>query len=163
MELGELYKEVHPRIFAFFYIKTSNKQVAEDLTQEVFYQAIKKFHTFSYASTIETWLFAIVKNRLRNFYRSKKYHDQLLEMLPKEELESNYPEEKLLKKEQQISLIESINRLEELSKEIVTLRVYGELSFEEIAELVNKSENYTRIIFHRAKLKIQKELDDQDG
>lgn len=53
-----------------------------------------------------------------------------------------------------------IHQLEDLPKEIVTLRIYGELSFKEIATLVNKSENYTRIIFHRAKLKIQKELDD---
>ncbi len=36
MKLEELYKEVYPRIYAFFYVKTVNKQIAEDLTQEVF-------------------------------------------------------------------------------------------------------------------------------
>lgn len=163
MKLEELYKEVYPRIYAFFYVKTSNKQVAEDLVQEVFYQAIKTFHTFSYESSIETWLFAIAKNRLRNFYRSKKYQKYLLEKIPKGESDPTSPEEQLLEKEKQKTLIEAINQLEVLQKEIVTLRVYGELSFKEIAMLVNKSENYTRIIFHRAKLKIQRELDDQDG
>ncbi|MFC4560017.1 RNA polymerase sigma factor [Virgibacillus kekensis] len=163
MELEELYKEVHPRIYAFFYVKTSNKQIAEDLTQEVFYQAIKKISTFSFESSVETWLFAIAKNRLRNFYRSKKYQDHLLQKLPKEEVAFTSPEEQLLEKEQQKTLIEAIHQLEELPKEIVTLRIYGELSFKEIAALVKKSENYMRIIFHRAKLKIQNELDDQNG
>jgi RNA polymerase sigma factor (sigma-70 family) len=163
MELEELYKGVYPRIYAFFYVKTSNKQIAEDLTQEVFYQAIKKFSAFSFESSIETWLFAIAKNRLRNFYRGKKYQDHLLQKLPKEEVEFISPEDQLLVKEQQNTLIEAIHLLEELPKEIVTLRIYGELSFKEIAVLVDKSENYTRIIFHRAKLKIQKELDDQYG
>lgn len=163
MKLEELYKEVHPKIYAFFYVKTNNRQVAEDLTQEVFYEATKKFHTFSHKSTIKSWIFAIAKNRLRNFYRSKKYYKLLLEKIPQEEQVSATPEEQLLAKENKLSLIEAINRLEELPKEIITLRIYGELSFKEIAQLVNKSENYTRIIFHRAKLKIQKELDDRNG
>ncbi|PWU67363.1 RNA polymerase sigma factor [Gracilibacillus dipsosauri] len=163
MKLEELYKEVYPRIYAFFYVKTVNKQIAEDLTQEVFYQAIKKFHTFSYESTLDTWLFAIAKNRLRNFYRSKRYQNLLLEKLPKEERNPISPEEQLLEKEKQKTLNEAINQLEDVPKEIVMLRVYGELSFKEIATLVNKSENHTRIIFHRAKLIIQKELDDQNG
>lgn len=164
MKLEELYKEVHPRIFAFFYVRTRNQQIAEDLSQEVFYQAIKNFHTFSAKSTIETWLFAIAKNRLRSFYRSKKYQEQLLNIIAEESKHTNSPEEQYLEMEKRTSLIEAIHRLEELPKEIVTLRVYGELSFKEIATLVSKSENHTRIIFHRAKLKIQKELgDDQDG
>lgn len=47
MKLDKIYKEVHPRIFTFFYVRTGNQQHAEDLTQEVFYHAIKKFsHVF---------------------------------------------------------------------------------------------------------------------
>lgn len=99
MKLEQLYKEVYPKIYTFFYVKTSNQHIAEELTQEVFYQAIKKFHTFSYESTIETWLFAIAKNQLRNFYRSKKYQNQLIEKIPKENKESVTPEDRLLSKE----------------------------------------------------------------
>ncbi|GAA0488531.1 RNA polymerase sigma factor [Salinibacillus aidingensis] len=163
MELEELYKDIYPNIYAFFYVKTSNRQVAEDLTQEVFFQAMKNAHTFSKESTVQTWLFAIAKNRLKNFYRSKTYQDHLLKKLPREEWDTDTPEARLIEKEAQNSLIEAIHQLEELPKEIVTLRVYGELSFKEIAALVDKSENYTRIIFHRAKLKIKKELDDNYG
>lgn len=163
MKLEKLYKEVHPRIFTFFYVRTGHRQHAEDLTQEVFYYAIKNFHMFSAKSTIETWLFSIAKHRLANFYRSKKYGEQLLKKVSQQERFEDSPEEKLIKKEKKSTLMDAIQKLDELQKEIVTLRVYGELSFKEIATLVNKSENHTRIIFHRAKLKIQKELDDEEN
>ena len=92
MELEELYKEVQPRIYAFFFIKTSSKEIAEDLTQEVFYEALKSMHTFSQQSTIQTWLFSIAKNRLLKHYRSKKYKNQLNELLKKEAGElPNFP------------------------------------------------------------------------
>lgn len=163
MELEELYQEIQPRIFAFFFVKTSSKELAEDLTQEVFYEAIKGLNSFSQKSTIQTWLFSIAKNRLKKHYRSKKYKDNLHEILAKEEHPSTTPEELLLIKEEKISIIEQINQLDELAKEIVTLRVYGELSFKEIGILIEKSENYARINFHRAKLKLQKEMEGYHG
>ncbi|MFT4412847.1 RNA polymerase sigma factor [Fredinandcohnia humi] len=159
MELEELYKEIQPRIYAFFFVKTSSREVAEDLTQEVFYEAIKGFNSFSHQSTIQTWLFSIAKNRLRKHYRSNKYKKNLSEMLSNEEGESISPEDHLLINEEKRSLVERINQLDDVSKEIVTLRIYGELSFKEIGSLIKKSENYARITFHRAKLKLQKEME----
>ncbi|MEK5441265.1 MULTISPECIES: RNA polymerase sigma factor [unclassified Fredinandcohnia] len=163
MELEELYKEIQPRIYAFFFIKTSSKEIAEDLTQEVFYEAIKSMHSFSQQSSIQTWLFSIARNRLLKHYRSKKYKNQLNEMLKKETGESITPEQEVLKNEAKQNLIEYLNQLDELSKEVVTLRIYGELSFKEIGSLLGKSENFARVTFHRAKLKLQKEMEGYHG
>ncbi|WP_077619315.1 RNA polymerase sigma factor [Bacillus sinesaloumensis] len=159
MELEDLYKEIQPRIYAFFFIKTSSKELAEDLTQEVFYEAIKSIHTYSGQSTIQTWLFAIARNRLLKHYRSKKYKNELTEMLKKETGQSTTPEEEVLNKEVKQNLLVYINRLDDVSKEIVTLRIYGELSFKEIGSLLGKSENFARVTFHRAKLKLHKEME----
>ncbi|MFK4998854.1 RNA polymerase sigma factor [Bacillus sp. N9] len=68
------------------------------------------------------------------------------------------PEEIYLSKESESYFFKRLHKLDDLSKEIVTLRIYGELSFKEIGELVKKSENYARVTFHRAKLKLQKEM-----
>lgn len=163
MKLEELYKEIQPRIYAFFFVKTSSREIAEDLTQEVFYEAIKGMDSFSQKSTIQTWLFAIAKNRLKKYYRSKKYKEGLTDLLSKEETKTITPEEQLLKKEETTSLMKQINQLDDVSKEIVILRVYGELSFKEIGSLVEKSENYARITFHRAKLKLRREMEGYHG
>lgn len=163
MELEELYKEIQPRIYAFFFVKTSSRESAEDLTQEVFYEAIKGLPRFSHHSTIQTWLFSIAKNRLKKYYRSQKYKKDLEVLYRNEELDRNTPEEEVLKKEEQWNIIQQINQLDDITKEIVTLRVYGELSFKEIGVLVEKSENYARVTFHRAKLKLQKEMEGYHG
>ncbi|MEI2401071.1 RNA polymerase sigma factor, partial [Paenibacillus phytohabitans] len=67
------------------------------------------------------------------------------------------------KKETKQNLINFINRLDDVSKEVVTLRIYGELSFKEIGSLLGKSENFARVTFHRAKLKLYKEMEGYHG
>lgn len=158
-ELEELYKEIQPKIYAFFYVRTLDSAAAEDLTHDVFYEALKGFHAFSGKSTIQTWLFSIAQNLLKKFYRSKKYMRNLEKMLTEEDNDRHAtPEDMYILQEENRILIKEINNLDALLKEIVTLRIYGELSFKEISELIDKSENYTRVTFHRAKLKLQKEM-----
>lgn len=54
----------------------------------------------------------------------------------------------------------NIGKLDPHLSEIILLRIYGDLSFKEIGELTGKSENYTRVAFHRLKNKLQKEMRD---
>ncbi|WP_217587587.1 RNA polymerase sigma factor [Lentibacillus saliphilus] len=163
MKLESVYENIQPRIYAFFLAKTSNRQLAEDLTQEVFYEAVKGMGTFNNGSTLETWLFAIAKNRLKKHIRSQTYQRRLKRLLTKEERFEVSPEESLLLKEKQSLVLQQINTLDDMAREIVILRVYGALSFKEIGQLVNQTETYTRVTFHRAKLKLQKEMEDYDG
>ncbi|MBO1003958.1 RNA polymerase sigma factor [Pseudogracilibacillus auburnensis] len=158
-ELEKLYEEIQPKIYAFFYVKTFNSAAAEDLTHDVFYEALKSFSSFSGKSSIQTWLFSIAQNLLKKFYRSNKYKRNLENMLLESDVKHpDTPEDIYITKEKNWNLAFQINQLDALQKEIVTLRVYGELSFKEIGELLDKSENFTRVTFHRAKLKLQKEM-----
>lgn len=157
-KLEEIYQEIHPKIFAFFYVKTGSQTVSEDLTHDVFYEACKGIKSFSGKSSLQTWLFAIAKNLLKKYYRSKRYNQNLNTMLSTGSIESEKsPEDIFLMNEENRNLIQRIQALDDLQKEIVTLRIYGELSFYEIGQLVDKSENYVRVTFHRAKLKLQKD------
>ena len=140
-------------------MKTFNSAAAEDLTHDVFYEALKSFSSFSGKSSIQTWLFSIAQNLLKKFYRSNKYKRNLENMLLESDVKNpDTPEDIYISKETNWNLARQINQLDALQKEIVTLRVYGELSFKEIGELLDKSENFTRVTFHRAKLKLQKEM-----
>lgn len=163
MDLEEIYATIQPNIYAFFFVKTRNRELAEDLTQEVFYQAIKGFKNFHGDASIKTWVFAIAKNVLKKHFRSKKYQLELTEKLQGERQTSTSFEEEIIDKEEHHQLLHLIEKLDTLSKEVVTLRIYGELSFRDIGALLDKSENYARITFHRAKLKMQKELKSNEG
>lgn len=161
MRLEEIYKQIQPKIYAFFYVQTRSKEVAEDLTQEVFYLALKGLDTFNNESTFQTWLFGIAKNRLKKHFRNQSYKKKLIDQLPKDGVERDTPEDGLVKKEDKKTLTQAIDLLDDPPKEVVTLRIYGELSFKEIGRLLGKSDNFARVSFHQAKMKIQIELDDR--
>ena len=63
--LAQVYRELQPKIYAYFFIKTSNSAIAEDLTQDVFYEATKSIHTYRGEAALSTWLFKIANNLLK--------------------------------------------------------------------------------------------------
>lgn len=157
-ELEQLYKTIQPKVFAFFYVKTSDKSVAEDLTHDTFYEAMKGYRTFLGKSSIETWIFSIAKNILKKYYRSRKYKQALNKQMMHAKETSFSIEDTIILQEERKRLMCHIQQLEPLEKEIASLRLFGELSFKEIGELVGKSENYARVHFHRTKLKLQQKM-----
>jgi RNA polymerase sigma-70 factor (ECF subfamily) len=162
-DIDKLYREIQPNIYAFIYVKTLNRDAAEDLTQEVFYEAIKGFNSFQGKCSIQTWLFSIAKNLLKKHYRSRKYSENLTKKIIAEDTKIISPEEQAILNEERDKLLKLINELDDISKEIVMLRVYGELSFSEIGVLIDRTENYARVTFYRAKLKLQRELEGYNG
>ena len=157
--LEQAYIELQPKLYTFFIMKTSNITVAEDLTQDVFYEASKTIHQFKGNSTISTWLFSIARHLLAKYYRSKKYERALNEQLGNSTEQVISTETAYEIKEDLLFLQQYIAKLDEIAKEIVLLRLYGELSFADIGELIGKSDNYARVTYFRAKQKIMKEME----
>lgn len=151
MKLDELYRQIQPRIYAYFFARTLNREAAEDLTHEAFYQAMKSMSSFSGRSSVQTWIFTIARHVLSKYYRSKSYGQSLASKLEQEQNQqkagSNAAEELVIRKEEQKKLLDAIHQLDELSREIIILRIYGELSFKEIGELTGKSENMPELPF----------------
>ncbi len=159
-QLAEIYEQIQPKLYTFFYIKTADASAAEDLTQDVFYEASKSIHRFNGQSSISTWLFAIAHHLLTKYYRSNRYKRTLHENM--KQLHSPLP----LTTEQLVELQEStkillnkVNALDTPGREIVLLRLYGDCSFKEIGTMLGKSENYVRVMFHRLKLKLKQEME----
>lgn len=158
--LEQEYENIQPKIYAFFLAKTANRDTAQDLCHDTFYEACKSIASFNGKSTLSTWIFAIAKNILKKYYRKNKYQESLIQkiaMIPETDLHST--EELAEIHEDMRKLLHHISKLDDFARELVLLRIYGELSFLEIAELLGKSENYTRVTFHRIKLRIQKEME----
>lgn len=156
-KLEEEYEKIHPKIYAFFYAKTGNRATAQDLSHDTFYEACKNAASFNGHSTISTWIFSIANNLLKKYYRKHKYEQGLMQKLQEiPEAEVHSIEELTEINEDTKKLLHHISQLDEQAREIVFLRIYGELSFAEISVLIGKSENYARVTFHRLKMKIQK-------
>lgn len=159
-QLADIYEQIQPKLYTFFYIKTADASAAEDLTQDVFYEATKSIHRFNGQSSISTWLFAIAHHLLAKYYRSNRYKRTLNENM--KQISSPLPlttEQLVELQESTKALLEKIYALDTPGKEIVLLRIYGDCSYKEIGEMLGKSENYVRVMFHRLKLKLQQEME----
>ena len=153
--MEKLYEEYFSTVYKFLLCITHDANFSEELTQETFCKAIEKLHTFKGNCKISVWLCQIAKNLLINERnKNKKYYN-----IPNEELgflEDNIKvEDTIILNDEKINLYKKIQKLDNNSKEVVYLRITGELSFKEIGDILNKSETWARVTFYRARKKLE--------
>ena len=147
-DMKDIYEKYCNSIYRYLLLLTKDEQLSEELTQETFYQAIKSINKFSGKCSIYTWLCSIAKNCFKNYVKKNQkyiYYDNI-------EIISNNPTYEVS------GLYNAINKLESPYKEIVQLHIYDEIPLKEIAKILGKSESYARVMFHRAKEMLRKEL-----
>lgn len=156
-ELEKIYDSYFKDVFLYIYSLSGNKHIAEDVTSETFVKAIKSIDSFKGDCDIRVWLCQIAKNTYYSYLRKNK---ELVSMNSIPEQEDNLDIEKRISmSEESMRIHQILHNLEEPYKEVFTLRVFGELSFKQIASLFGKSDNWACVTFHRAKNKIKERLE----
>ncbi|MGN0513770.1 MAG: RNA polymerase sigma factor [Lachnospiraceae bacterium] len=155
-QFHEIYQKHANYVYRFCLHLTKDINLAEELTQETFYQAIKSIDKYKGLCKIQVWLCQIAKNQYYNYLKKEDRNSSLpVDYEEKAECaDFQSPEEIYIKKEMQMNIEESINSLLEPSRTVVILRLVEELSFKEIGDVFGKSENWARVTFYRAKQKI---------
>ncbi len=159
--MKQVYEEHFNTVYKYLLCLTHNANFSEELTQETFLKALEHIDTFKGNCKISVWLCQIAKNLMIN--EQKKKDNTLLQVDETiEKIESTYNTENLaIKNEEKLRLYKKIQKLDKISKEVVYLRITGELSFKEIGNILNMTENYARVTFYRAKKKLE-EVDEND-
>jgi RNA polymerase sigma factor (sigma-70 family) len=154
-EMDAAYREYAVMVYKFLLSLCYEEELAEELTQETFYQAVRSVDRYDGSCKVSTWLCQIAKHLwYREMERRKRKGTSEL-TADMESLEKPV-EEQLTLKEEKMELFRKVHVLDEISKGIVLLRVTGAFSFKEIAELFEKNENWARVTYYRAKQKILK-------
>lgn len=159
--MEEIYKKHSNLVYRYLYSLCSDSNLAEELTQETFYKAIKGIDKFHNECQISTWLCKIAKNIWIDYLKKKKDiisidEDNYIESL----ITNNTFENDIEDKNNVMQLYKSIHKLDDSTREVFYLRINGELSFKEIGEIMNKSEEWARIVFYRGKIKIKEMMID---
>ena len=148
----EIYKMYSRKVFLFLLSKTNNEDIAEELTQETFFQAVQCIDKFKGNSSILTWLCGIAKNvwlkDLRKRQKTVSIEDNIPEITNKEHMDVQWEQKEIL---------QLIHGMDEPVREVMYLRLISNLTFAEIGEIIGKTENWTRVTFYRGKQKIVKE------
>lgn len=146
---GVLYDRYIERIYRFVFYKTFSKEIAEDITSDVFVKALEKIHSYSpERGTFSSWLYRVARNSVIDHYRTRKT------TLPFEE-EFDAPmndrtEEKLDASETLAQISKYLKTLTPRQQEIVTLRIWEERSYREIADIVGGTEDSVKMAFSRS-------------
>ena len=154
------YEQYFETVYGYLYTLTGgNPDAAEELTQETFYRATKKISEFRGDSKLSTWLCQIAKF---SYYQSIDKKKRLKEVPFDDTFEATAPsstENEIEEAEAKVNVYKAISALGSPMKDVVLLRLTGDLSFKEIGDILNKSENWARVNFYRAKQILGKELE----
>ena len=156
--MEEIYRRYAKTVYQFLLSRTANEDLAEELTQETFYQAIRSIDRFDESCKLSTWLCAIAKNVLLT-YRRKHPETEELESAETQNLQSDSADNVAIGRISSIELLKMLHGIAEPYREVIYLRALGGLSFKEIGEVHGKSENWARVTFYRAKEMLRKDME----
>jgi len=157
-DIEKIYEEYFETVNKYLFCLTHNNDVAEELTQETFYKAVKKINTYKAECKMSVWLCQIAKNLWYDECRKNKkvINTNESDLINVQALDTI--EEQVVSNDEKILLYKKMQTLDEKTREIMYLRITGELSFKEIGIILNKTENWARVTFYRGKNQL-KEVD----
>ena len=135
-----------------------DQAAAEEITQNTFYKAMTAKKKFEGKSSEFTWLCSIAKRLMIDECRRGKKTGELSEAVPSEKDIAKETEDRNMALH--IHLV--LHEMPEPYKEVFQLRIFGELSFAQIGMIFGKSENWARVTYHRARLKIQERMEENE-
>ena len=145
---GELYEAYIKKIYNFVYYKTHHKETAQDLTSLTFLKALEKLALYKQeAGSFSSWLYQIARNNVIDFYRTKKSDANIDDAF---DLHDDHDFLQDIDTQTKLSAVKNhLQKLNSTQREIIILRVWEELDYEEISKIVGKTADNCKMIFSR--------------
>ena len=167
MDIEKLYREYFTPVYRYTLSLVHDPDMAEEITQETFFRALKKINDYRGEASLKVWLCQIARNLS---FDSLKRQSKTTALTKHDDDESDDyelpagsesdPEEQLLRKQTAMKIHRILHDLKEPYKAVFQLRTFGDLSFAEIGELFGKSESWARVTYYRSRMMIKEELDE---
>lgn len=156
-EFEKLYEGYFEKIYRFIYFRTHHKETTEDLTSQTFMKALEKIQTFeSVKGSFSGWIYRIARNNVIDHYRTKKKNTDILDVW---DLHSDKDIERDIEtKEKLEKVIKYLENIDREHREILIMRLWDGLSYQEIAPILGKKEANCRVIFSRTIGRLRKEV-----
>ena len=157
MDYEKLYNSYYMQVYSYAVTLTKNPEQAEEIAQHTFVKALSSKAGYKGKSSELTWLCSIAKNL---YYDELRRNQRLSSLGENLHISSEVDIEQAVSDSDMAFRIHLVlHKLEEPYKEVFQLRVFGELSFSQIATIFGKTESWARVTYHRARLKIQERMD----
>jgi len=171
---SELYNQYYSKIFGYALKRVANLEIAQDITSETFFKALKNLWKFRWKNisfsicpvghrrcSFEAWLYRIASNEIANYFRKNKYKPISLEKIP-EPIAITNPSAEILEAEHQLKkhqdflmLQEKIAKLPIEYQEVITLRFFEKKKIKEISKILDKKEGTIKSLLSRGLEKLK--------
>lgn len=150
-----MYQTYYLQVYSYVMTIVKNPSYAEEITQNTFFKAMTTKNQFQGKSGELTWLCGIAKHLAIDECRKNKKFSELDETTLAESVDIETAAED---KDTALQIHLILHKLQEPYKEVFQLRVFGELPFAQIGMIFGKTENWARVTYHRARIKIQERM-----
>ncbi|HHX43574.1 MAG TPA: sigma-70 family RNA polymerase sigma factor [Chloroflexi bacterium] len=157
---GELYEQYVDRIYSYIYHRVGNVHDAEDLTSRTFYRALSHLSTYEDKGVpFSAWLYRIAHNLVANWHRDRGRRPVIaLDEIVLRSRADLHPERVVESNDETRLLLEAIERLDGVRRELLVLKHAEGLSNAEIGAIMGRSEGAIKSLYHRTLLALRKDL-----
>ena len=157
--IEKIYGEYFQTVYKYLLCLTNgNTTLSEDITAETFVVAMEKINEFRGTCKMSVWLCQIAKFLFyKEVRKNKKIKFEDIDSIRDDES----LEENLIKKEDRLKIFRDIQKLDENMRNVMYLRILGNLSFDEISQVIGKSANWARVTYFRGKEKLKEVNQDE--
>ncbi len=151
---GVLYDRYVKAIYAFVYYRTRQKEVAEDLTSQTFFKALRTIKSVDPLRPFGSWLYKIAHNSVLDYYKTRHPTADIDEAQHVSSGAASVADE-LHDANEATKIKKQLENLAPVERDIVMMRIWQELSYREISEILNKTEAACKMIYSRALKKLR--------
>ena len=156
-EFEKIYRRYFNDVFLFLKKLSKDESIAEEITSETFFKAMRSIDNFRGETDVRVWLCQIAKNCYFSYSKRQKRIENIDDIdIPDDK---DTIEEQIIKRHDAIQIHHLLHNLPEPYKEVFMLRVFGELSFKQIGDIFQKTDNWACVTYHRARSKILKQME----
>lgn len=161
MDFEELYRTYFSDVYQYIRKLSGSEHMAEEITEETFYKALRKIESFRGECDIRVWLCQITKNSYYSHLRKSGRHISIEDAALQDTADpEGTVDEKLTTYDEADQIRVLLHTLSDPYKEVFMWRVFAELSFKEIGRLYGKSDNWACVTYHRARNMLRERLEE---
>jgi RNA polymerase sigma-70 factor (ECF subfamily) len=159
---AELYRRYLPSLYRFVRSQVPDDSTAEDVTAQVFFKALSSAATFRNEGSYASWLFRIAHNSILSWRSSKSNGVIVLETMPDSVDPDPSPVARAIRDEERSLIRQRVQELPPAQREVIALRYLQDFSIEEIAKVTRRTRGAVRILLHRARSRLRRDLEGKE-
>lgn len=151
LDKTKIYEDYHSKVLGYVVNQINDFHMAEDLTSDIFVKVYEKIDTFDESkASLSTWIFTITRNKLIDYYRTRKVMVEVPETLTYEEDDDGILTDEALDK-----LAVALENINDRDRKIIVEHYYQNKTLKEIAEDMGLSYVYVKILHQKALFKLK--------